>query len=299
LSVEYHDNYFQHIIPIISNWSDTSDIDWEWMQDKPSLRFAFETALIDLKNGGGGLLYPSDFTLGKAHIAINGLIWMNSKAHMLQQINDKLANGFKVLKLKIGAIDFDDELALIQYIRAHFSPTQLEIRLDANGAFEVEEAWAKLQALAVFHIHSIEQPIQAGQWSAMHELCKESILPIALDEELIGVNDLSKKRDLLQQIMPPYIILKPTLHGGFNGCEEWISIANDLGISWWITSALESNIGLNAIAQWAFRLAPHTVHGLGTGQLYVKNIASALSMNGAALEFDAHFVRPTLNQLFE
>jgi o-succinylbenzoate synthase len=298
LSKEYHNNYFEECIKMISTWTDTDEIDWQWLSDKPSLFFAFETALADLKQGATGLLYPSAFTEGKASIAINGLIWMNSKEHMLNQIKDKLAKGFRVIKLKIGAIDFQEELELLQFIRSRYAADELEIRVDANGAFSAEEASDKLKALSVYHIHSIEQPIKAGQWAAMNALCREAMLPIALDEELIGMHDSSQKRDLLREIMPPYIILKPTLHGGLKGCEEWIALADELGISWWITSALESNIGLNVIAQWAYSLAPHTVHGLGTGQLYVKNIPSALSMETAELAFDPNFVRPDLKLLF-
>jgi O-succinylbenzoate synthase len=259
---------------------------FERLRDFPSILFGLETALADLKNGGKRIIYPSPFSEGKSSIRINGLIWMGTKAEMQKQIHEKIEQGFSCIKLKIGAIDFDAELDLLKAIRQEFDAKTIELRVDANGAFSPTDALQKLEALAKLNIHSIEQPIKAGQWQAIAQLCANTPLPIALDEELIGVNDLLQKRLLLETIHPQYIILKPSLHGGFAGSEEWIKLAYEQHIDWWATSALESNIGLNAIAQWCATQKNEMPQGLGTGQLYTNNFESPLSLTGENLFYD-------------
>lgn len=249
----------------------------------PSIQFAIETALLDLKNGGHQVLFPSDFTTAETPITINGLIWMGSEAYMHEQIEEKIAAGFKCIKLKIGAIDFKRELHLLAAIRKRFSKEEIELRVDANGAFAANEALEKLRALAEFNLHSIEQPIKQGQLEAMSELCKKTPLPIALDEELIGIYSSPTKNELLERIQPQYIILKPSLIGGFAGTNEWIAAAEKQKIQWWITSALESNVGLNAIAQYTFTKNNLLPQGLGTGQLYTNNTPSNLTIKNGQL----------------
>ncbi|WPR77925.1 o-succinylbenzoate synthase [Algoriphagus sp. NG3] len=239
----------------------------------PSLRFALETAILDLLNGGVKKIFEGDFVVGKKAIPINGLIWMGQKDFMLEQIEEKLEEGFDCLKMKIGAIDFTQELDLLEYIRTRFSKDEIVLRVDANGAFAVEEAAEKLDKLAKYDLHSIEQPIRAGNWDAMKKLCAITPLPIALDEELIGVKD---KAGLLDAVRPQHIILKPTLVGGILETQEWIALAEERGIGWWMTSALESNIGLNAISQFADKLGATIQQGLGTGKLYNNNLESPL-----------------------
>jgi len=213
---------------------------------------------------------------------------MGDKEFMLKQIRDKMDNGFRCLKMKIGAIDFSSELAVLKAIRTRFSGQDLELRVDANGAFEIKNALVKIAELAKFNIHSIEQPIKQGHWKHMNNLCAKTTIPIALDEELIGVNEMKKRTQLLEEIQPQYIILKPALVGGFLASEKWIALANERNISWWITSALESNIGLSAIAQWTFNLQTNNYQGLGTGQLYTNNIESPLIVKGERLFYDPH-----------
>ncbi len=244
----------------------------------PSIQFGFEMALLDLYNGGKRIIFPTEFTAGKKGIPINGLIWMGDEAFMRKQIDEKLNQRFACIKMKIGAIDFSKELALLTYIRSQYCAEQLMLRVDANGAFSSDVVLEKLQALSSLHIHSIEQPIKQGQVLHMAKLCKQSPLPIALDEELIGVMQKSDKKMLLQQIAPQYIILKPSLLGGFKHCSEWIELAEELHIGWWITSALESNIGLNAISQFTATFNNPLPQGLGTGQLFSNNISSPLQI---------------------
>ncbi len=251
-----------------------------------SLRFGFETALADLANGGTRCPFPSPWSQGKGEIAINGLIWMGNAREMLTRIDEKLAKGFRCVKLKIGGIDFNEELRLLSYIRKRFSPDSLELRLDANGAFSPDVALQRLEILSHFGIHSIEQPIRQGQPAEMRHLCALSPIPIALDEELIGCRSIDEKRHLLDTINPRYIILKPSLCGGFASADEWISEAEKRGIGWWATSALESNIGLNAIAQWVSRHNPVMPQGLGTGMLYVNNIDSPLVQTRDVLTYN-------------
>ncbi len=251
----------------------------EW----PSIAFGLEVALRDLEMGGQRLLYPSAFTLGEDSLPINGLIWMGSYADMQRQIKEKLLGGFRCLKLKIGALEIAEELSLLRAIRKEFSTDALELRVDANGAFAATEAASLLDQLAELGIHSIEQPIKPGQQEAMAKLCAESPVPIALDEELIALRSRHEKEKVLQSLRPHYIILKPGLLGGLKACEEWISIAKPLGIGWWVTSALETNIGLNAIAQWTYTLGSSMPQGLGTGQMFKNNIPSPLILRGDRL----------------
>ena len=262
----------------------TGEIPYEAMRDYPSMLFGLETALLNLQHGD--LLFDTAFSRGEAGIPINGLVWMGSYDEMLQRIEQKLQQGFHCVKLKIGAIDFEQELDLVKHIRSRFSFHDVQLRLDANGAFPFEEALYKLELLSQYAIHSIEQPIRAGQWAYMAELCRESPLPIALDEELIGVSDHEMKHHMLNIIKPRYIILKPSLHGGMAGCREWIAAARDMGIGSWITSALESNIGLRAVAQFCSSVygdAVTTPQGLGTGQLFTDNIPMPLEIRGDQL----------------
>ena len=261
-------------------------IDKEAMRPYPSMLFGLETAKRQLDNGGGVDLFNTPFGRGEEGITINGLIWMGTFDEMFQRLEAKLKAGFHCVKLKIGTIDFEKELRLIQHIRQHFSRKEVELRVDANGGFTPDNAMQRLEALAKYDIHSIEQPIRQHQWMEMARLCKNSPLPIALDEELIGVNDLTEKNRLLDTIQPQYIILKPSLHGGISGTREWIKLAKERGIGSWITSALESNIGLNAIAQLTADIyGPHITmaQGLGTGQLFSDNIPMPLEIRGEQL----------------
>ncbi|MEG0851889.1 MAG: o-succinylbenzoate synthase, partial [Flavobacterium sp.] len=233
-------------------------------------------------------------------IPINGLVWMGSPEFMKQQIADKISNGFNCIKIKIGAIDFNEELNLIAEIRRDFSPEMIEIRVDANGGFDSIDALDKINQLSEFKIHSIEQPIKQNQYDSMAELCKTTSIPIALDEELIGVTNLQDKENLLLKIKPQYIILKPSLVGGFKGSQEWIDIAEKLGIGWWVTSALESNVGLNAIAQWTFTLENNMPQGLGTGGLFTNNFHTNLYVKNGHLWFDDQIeisISDVLNQI--
>lgn len=255
------------------------------LKEWPSLCFALETALLDLKCGGRRILYRNAFAKGEEGIAINGLIWMGDKNFMQQQIKDKLSEGYTCLKLKIGNLDFEAELELLQQIRESAPANELTIRVDANGAFRSDEAYRKLERLAKYDIHSIEQPIRHGQDDEMAQLCAFTPVPIALDEELIGVRDKENKKNLLQHIKPHYIILKPTLLGGMQASAEWIKLAEDHKIGWWVTSALESNIGLNAISQFTANYKTATPQGLGTGQLYQNNIESPLTIEKGMLRY--------------
>jgi o-succinylbenzoate synthase len=242
----------------------------------PSILFGVEQAILSIQTDEKELFFDTAFTRKEVGISINGLIWMGSPEFMSQQIEDKLKEGYRCLKLKIGAIDFQEELNILRGIRNRFSASEIELRVDANGAFSVEDAFYKLDQLAKLDLHSIEQPIKQGQINHMAELCKKTPLPIALDEELIGIIEKETKFNLLKEIQPQYIILKPSLHGGICGSKEWIEIANKLNIPWWMTSALESNVGLNLIAQFAATYENSLPQGLGTGSLYVCNEPSRL-----------------------
>ncbi len=251
-----------------------------------SLLFGAETALADLRGGGQRLLWPSAWTRGEEGIRINGLVWMGSKQLMLSRIKEKVAAGFRCIKLKIGGINIEEEIELVEALRSHFPVSELEIRLDANGSLSPENALRILELLSQYGIHSIEQPIHAGQWREMEKLCSETPIPIALDEELIGMRSDAEKQEMLDAIKPQYIILKPALCGGFGHADAWIAEAEKRGIGWWATSALESDIGLNAIAQWVALKNPEMPQGLGTGQLYSNNFPSPLNLRGERLWHD-------------
>lgn len=265
----------------------------------PSIRFGFETALLDFLNGGKRQIFDNDFSQGQSPIKINGLIWMGAADQMLRQIEEKLEAGYTCLKLKIGAIDFDQELRLLGHVRQHFDASQITLRVDANGAFSADTAHEKLQRLAEYELHSIEQPIKPRQKEHMAALCENSPVPVALDEELIGVTDYMEKLRLLKALRPPYIILKPTLLGGFQHCREWIEIANRLKIKWWITSALESNVGLNAVSQFTAQFNNPLPQGLGTGQLYHNNVPSPLHLEGENLFYSPSLAWDTSMLAFE
>lgn len=253
----------------------------------PAIQFGLETALHDLKNGGKHILFPSLFTDGKDGIATNGLIWMGDKKYMGQQIEQKLEKGFSCIKLKIGAIDWESERELIAEMRKQFSASELTIRVDANGAYTPQKATEVLSELAEMSVHSIEQPIKAGNWEEMAKLCENPAIPVALDEELIGVFPYEKKQELIETISPQYLILKPGLLGGFTASDEWIELATERNIGWWATSALEGNIGLNAIAQWVYTKNVTTQQGLGTGLLFSNNIDSPLTLQGEKLFYQS------------
>lgn len=262
------------------------DICYDALRPYPSVLFGLETALLDLERGGTGVLFDNSFARGETGIPINGLVWMGNYEEMLQRLEEKMRAGFRCVKLKIGAIDFDRELDLVRHIRSAFTKEQIELRVDANGGFTADCALQRLEQLAQYDIHSIEQPIRQHQWAEMAALCKATPIPIALDEELIGVNDLSMKEQLLDTIRPQYIILKPSQHGGMHGSREWIALAEERGIGSWITSALESNVGLNAIAQFAADVYGDNItmpQGLGTGLLFTDNIPMPLEIRGDRL----------------
>lgn len=252
----------------------------------PSIQFGLEQAFLSLEAEDPFVLFPSTFTEGHSSIPINGLIWMGEETYLYRQLEQKIKAGFRCIKLKVGALDFDTEIRFLENLRKSYPADKVELRLDANGSFSPDDAIEKLNIFSQYNIHSIEQPIARGQWSAMAELCHSSPLDIALDEELIGIFDLSEKSKLLQTIRPHYIILKPSLLGGFASCQEWIDLADNSDVGWWITSALESNIGLNAIAQWTYVLATNKYQGLGTGGLYNNNFDSPLQIERGMLYYD-------------
>lgn len=249
----------------------------------PSIRFALETALLDLRNGGRRVLFDNRFVAG-ASIPINGLIWMGDLDFMMNQINEKISLGFRCIKLKVGGLDFDRECDILDYIRKRYFKLDIEIRLDANGAFKLDDALYKLTELSKYKVQSIEQPIKPGL-PEMEELCRKSPVPVALDEELIGKNSADEKTALLTTLKPQYIILKPSLLGGFSSCAEWIAIAESQRIGWWITSALESNIGLNAICQFTAQYPVTIPQGLGTGGIYENNFASPLRVQNGNISY--------------
>lgn len=265
---------------------ETGELDIEALRPYPSILFGLETAFRHFQVNSFAL-WDTPFSRGESGIPINGLIWMGDYAQMYHQIEKKMELGFRCIKLKIGAINFEEELSLLRHIRKHFTAREVELRVDANGAFTPEDALSRLNRLAELDIHSIEQPIKAGQWEEMARLTKATPIPIALDEELIGCNSLAGKAELLRKINPQYIILKPSLHGGICGCTEWINEATSQNIGWWVTSALESNIGLNAIAQWCATLSTTLPQGLGTGMLFTDNVEMPLIIRGDKLWYNA------------
>jgi o-succinylbenzoate synthase len=269
--------------------------DWPRIMDSPaalkevidqmsSMRFALEMAMLDLAGGGNMLLFPVDLNRS---IPINGLVWMSDIRTMIAECREKIAAGYSTIKFKVGALGFEDELGLLRKMRAEYAHADLEIRLDANGAFLPDVAIEKLDALSDFRIHSIEQPMRAGNWEQMAELVEKTPIPIALDEELIGIHDTTQKAKLLDTIKPHYLVLKPTLHGAFSGCDEWIAMAEERVIRWWATSALESNVGLNAIAQWLLTKNTSMPQGLGTGMLFTNNIPSPWEVSEGFLKYNA------------
>lgn len=283
LSCDAVPEYFKILSDICRMVEQTGNIPYEMLRPYPSILFGLETAFAQLEANGSTRLYDTPFGRGEEGITINGLVWMGTFEEMYSRLEAKLKAGFHCVKLKIGAIDFNKELDLIKHIREAFDKNTIELRVDANGGFTPENAMARLEALAQYDIHSIEQPIKQHQWGEMARLCKETPLPIALDEELIGVNVRSMKEYLLDTIRPQYIILKPSLHGGMYGCNEWIQMAKERGIGSWITSALESNVGLNAIAHYCAQIYGPAVsmpQGLGTGQLFTDNIEMPLMIEG-------------------
>ena len=251
----------------------------EW----PSLAFGLEMALLDLQTGGRQRLFDTPFSHGAAALATHGLIWMDTPAKVVEQIERKLEQGFRVIKLKVGALPLPEECAILGAIRQNYGVDQVTLRLDANGAFTPSTALPTLQQLAQFDVHFLEQPIKPGQWPALAEICALSPIPIALDEELIGIQP-DQQGMLLETIRPQHLIIKPGLLGGFSASESWIKLAENYDSGWWINSMLESNIGLNAICQWTSALDTGRVHGLGTGQLFVNNIPAPLRLNGPRLE---------------
>lgn len=269
---------FRWNLPIVLNQIISSEF--------PSILFGFETAMLDFLSGGCRIIHPSDFTAGQRSLPINGLVWMGKPNAMRAQIEEKIRLGYTTIKLKIGAIDFEQECDLLAQIREEYPADRITVRVDANGAFAPDEAMAKLERLATYDLHSIEQPIRAGQPDRMADLCRHSPLPIALDEELIGHVEYVDKFRLLKKIQPQFIILKPTLLGGLRHCDEWIELAGRLNIGWWITSALESNIGLNAIAQYTAQFKHLLPQGLGTGQLFTNNLDSPLSVEAGQLHYN-------------
>lgn len=284
LSMDYTPDFESTLTDVLSKVSSLSTSSSTLLEDVrkvvpdnfPSILFGLETALLDLKNDGNRILFHNSFIQGKP-IPINGLVWMGDLDQMLQQASIKISDGFTCIKIKVGGLNFEKECDILHYIRKKYFREDITLRLDANGSFKAEEAFYKLNDLARFKIHSIEQPVKPGQ-TAMEELCRKTPIPIALDEEMIGVNAIDEKRKLLERIKPQYIIIKPSLHGGISGSQEWISIADSLGMGWWITSALESNIGLNAICQLAANYSISIPQGLGTGTLYSDNFESPLEI---------------------
>lgn len=305
LSCDYNEHYEETLRRICREVEQTQNLDAEQWRDYPSILFGLQTAF---RSAAGSLqgdyrkLYPSAFTRGQEGIPINGLVWMGNYEEMCRRMEEKLDQGFRCVKLKIGAIDFESELALIRQLRSRFGSETVELRVDANGGFTPDEAPRRLEELSRYDIHSIEQPIRQGQWEEMRKLCASTPLPIALDEELIGVNDPQRKAELLDTIAPQYIVLKPSLHGAITGAAEWISLARERRIGYWVTSALESNVGLNAIAQWCAAIHDHIdmPQGLGTGQLFVQNFEQApLHIEGDCLWYGDARQRQFLHEIEE
>jgi o-succinylbenzoate synthase len=286
LSVDPKEEYSKKLDWVCANINSWKRIIYsEDLSDYPSIQFGMETAFLDLQNGGRQVLFPSSFTKGEESIIINGLVWMGDYKFMAQQIEEKIELGFNCIKLKIGAIDWEKEKRLLQNIRSRFPAHKMEIRVDANGAFAPKQAMTRLQFLADLEIHSIEQPISPKQLVLMKDLCARTPIPIALDEELIGIKTYLEKEALIHQIQPQYIILKPSLIGGIKSSNEWIDLAQKNKIGWWATSALEGNIGLNAIAQFCFQTGNKMPQGLGTGELFESNFETSLNLIGNKMKF--------------
>ncbi len=288
LSVDDRPDYEEKLQWLCDNINLGLDKLYNELIEFPSIQIGLETAFKSLNAENKFEIFPSGFYRGEESIPINGLVWMGNKTFMKQQISDKLQQGFTCIKMKIGAIDFKTELELLKSIRTEYSASDIELRVDANGAFSPFEALEKLKWLSDLQLHSIEQPIKQGQWQEMARLCEDTPLPIALDEELIGIFSEEQKTKMIETINPQYIILKPTLIGGFKGSDSWILKAEKLGIGWWITSALESNIGLNAIAQYTFSKNSILPQGLGTGSLFTNNLPSPLEVYNGTLHYNTN-----------
>ena len=286
LSVDDRPDFEDRLHELCHLINENQNIPPDFLKEFPAIQMGYETALLSFNAINTFELFPSKFTRGEEDIPINGLVWMGDLTFMKEQISEKIEQGFRCIKLKIGALDFENEIELLKGIRSSFSEEKLILRVDANGAFQRSDIMDKLKKLSDLEIHSIEQPIAANQQELMREVCAITPLPIALDEELIGCFDKADRAALLDKIKPQYIILKPTLLGGFKSCEEWIELAEARSIGWWITSALESNLGLNAIAQWTYNLEPHSFQGLGTGGLFTNNIEAPLEVDSGYLKFN-------------
>ena len=286
LSIDDIPNYEEKLIWVCKNINLGLENLLKALYEFPSIQFGLEQAFLSLHSEDKFELFPSQFTRGEKSIPINGLVWMGDKEFMKNQIKEKLSIGFSCIKMKIGAIDFDTEIELLKSIRKEFSSNEIELRVDANGAFNPKNALEKLEILSELEIHSIEQPIKQGQINDMAQLCAKTPLPIALDEELIGIFSFEEKKKLLKMIQPQYIILKPSLTGGFAGSKEWVNLADDTNCGWWIASALESNIGLNAIAQFSDTLQSDLPQGLGTGGLFTNNFVSPLEVSRGTLQYN-------------
>ena len=286
LSAEADERFFYKLMELQTNVRIGKATDLTYF---PSLQFGFEQVLRDFSSGCRGIYFDSPFIRGEKSIVTNGLIWMGTYQEMIDRIERKMEEGFKCIKLKIGAIDWRKEVELIEFIRKRHDRSEIEIRVDANGGFTMENVIPRLKRLADLDVHSIEQPIKAGTPELMKFLCDVSPLPIALDEELIGKFTFDQKKVTLDEIHPSYIVLKPSLVGGIAGCEEWIRLAEERNIGWWFTSALESNIGLNALAQWVATLETKMPQGLGTGALFTNNFPSPIQLEGENLEYDPTF----------
>ncbi|MDE5871810.1 MAG: o-succinylbenzoate synthase, partial [Muribaculaceae bacterium] len=287
LSPEADGNYGYKLIELLANIALEKETD---LSRHSSILFGLEQALRDYAGGGHHVYFPSDFTNGKGSVEINGLVWMGNFDEMISRIDEKVSQGFHCIKLKIGAIDWKKEVEMLEYITGKYSDSSLQIRVDANGAFTMDNALPRLKRLADLGVHSIEQPIPAGAPELMAFLCRVSPIKIALDESLIGVYGPKAKEELLDEVGPAYIILKPSLCGGFSGAEEWIRLAEERGIGWWITSALESNVGLNALAQWTATLGTTIPQGLGTGGLFTNNFECPLCLESDRLHYDPSIV---------
>lgn len=288
LSADDRPDYESQLKYTCQNIEKGLDVLYKENEEFPSIQIGLEMAFKSLEANDPFILFPSNFTNGNDAIPINGLIWMGDKTFMNKQIKQKIADGFDCIKMKIGAIDFQTELDILKGIRQNFSESDIEIRVDANGAFSIDSALEKLKRLSDYKLHSIEQPIKPNQWDQMAKLCQNTPLPIALDEELIGVFNEDKKQELLRVINPQYIILKPSFIGGFKGSDTWISIAEKQNIGWWITSALESNVGLNGIAQYTYLKGVTMPQGLGTGSLFTNNISSPLTVKNGTLQYNTN-----------
>lgn len=284
LSPEADGNYVWKLTELLANVAIGRETD---LSRHSSIQFGFEQALLDFSNGCQGIYFPGEFTSGASAIEINGLIWMGDLDKMLERVEKKVEDGFRCLKLKIGAIHWEEEIELIRHIRNQYNEKDLTIRVDANGAFNYDDCLTKLKSLAALGVHSIEQPIKAGEPEKMRKLCEESPVPIALDEELIGKGSTEERMQTLDRIRPQFIILKPALCGGFSGATEWIEEAEKRGIGWWITSALESNVGLNAIAQYTAISKAAGPQGLGTGGVFTNNFLTPIELNKDELRYNS------------